>query len=155
MDIGMLVYSLSGNTLSVAERLKESLTTTGHAVTLERVETVGPATLENEEAALRTRPTVTPCDALVLATPVRGGRLPSPMARTLEQLPSLEGKDVAFLVTGFFPFAGWGREQVIAELTALCESQGATVLGAASVGWFSLTRGRQIKRAVDRLGNLF
>lgn len=41
MNIGIIVYSLSGHTLALAVQLKEALSADGHEVTLERVETVG------------------------------------------------------------------------------------------------------------------
>ncbi|MGD1992747.1 MAG: flavodoxin domain-containing protein [Anaerolineae bacterium] len=155
MDIGMIVYSYTGNTLSVAEKLKEKLSAAGHVVTLERLETVGPATLRNEDAALKTKPPIAPYDALVLGCPVRGGAPPPPMLTFLEQVETLRGKKVALLVTGFFPVAGWGRNQTIAKLKESCRSEGATVCGAESVGWFSLNRKRAISRVVDILSEVF
>lgn len=155
MNIGMIVYSRTGNTLSVAEKLEARLSAAGHAVTLKRLEVVGPATLSNEEAPLKTKPAVDPYDALVIACPVRGGIPAPPMMTYLRQVESLQGKEVALLVTGFFPAAGWGRNQTIAQLDQVSESKGATVCGSASVGWFSLTRRRQIARAVDILSDCF
>lgn len=155
MKIGMIVYSHSGNTLSVAEKLKERLSAAGHTVTLERLETVAPATLATESDPLKAQPAVDSYDALVLGCPVRGGTPAPPMLTFLEQVESLQGKQVALLVTGFFPFAGWGREQTIAQLKEICDSKGATFQGAESVGWFSLSRKRQISDAVDGLSDRF
>jgi flavodoxin len=155
VNIGLIVYSLSGNTLSVAMKLKEKLSAAGHAVTPERIEAVGPAKLSSEDAALKSRPALDTYDAVIFGCPVRGGTPAPPMARYLEQLPSLAGKEVAILVTGFFPVADWGRNQTLVQLKETCESKGARVLGAESVGWFSLNRGRQISRAVDSLSILF
>jgi flavodoxin len=151
MNIGIILYSFSGNTLSVAERLKETLSAAGHAVNLEQIATVGPGTLAAESGELKTKPAIDVYDGLVFGTPVRGGTPSLPMVNYLEQIPSLEGKRVTLLVTGFFPVAGWGREQTIAQLREICESKGATVCDSASVGWFSLGRKRQISAAVDRL----
>ena len=95
MKIGMVVYSLSGHTLAVAERVKERLAAGGHAVTLLRLETVGPATVSGEKDELRTRPAVDQYDAVVFACPVRGGAPPPPMATYLSGIPSLQGKKVA------------------------------------------------------------
>ncbi len=155
MKIGMIVYSHTGNTLSVAERLEKELSAAGHEVTLERLETVGPSTLATESDPLKVQPAVDPYDALVLGCPVRGGTPAPPMLTFLEPIESLQGKHVALLVTGFFPFEGWGRNQTIAQLEEICESKGATVSGAESVGWFSLSRKRQISDAVDGLSNRF
>jgi multimeric flavodoxin WrbA len=154
MKIGIFVYSVSDHTLTVAHELQERLSATGHEVTLERIETVGPSKLSNEEAPLRTKPAVQPYDALVFACPVRGGTVPSPMRRYLEQLPSLEGKRVAFLVTHFFRRA-WGAEQTLAQMEEIRAPKGATVVAAEDVRWFGLRRKQQIEQVVDELSQVF
>jgi flavodoxin len=153
MRVGIVVYSHTGHTLTVAERLKERLSEIGHRVTLERLETVGRASPSADTAELRTKPFVGAYEALVLGSPVRGGRMSAPMRSYLEQVSTLEGKKVACLVTGLFP-AAWGRNQTLAEMEEACESKGAEVCGSGSVGWFSLGRSRQISRVVDRLSGL-
>jgi flavodoxin len=153
MRVGIIVYSHTGHTLTVAERLKERLSEIGHRVTLERLETVGPVSPSADTVELRTKPFVGGHDALVMGSPVRGGRMSAPMRSYLEQVPSLEGKRVACLVTGVFP-AGWGRNQTLAEMEQACKSKGAEVCGSGSVGWFSLRRKRRISRVVDRLSGL-
>lgn len=155
MNIGMIIYSHTGNTLSVAEKLKEKLFEAGHTVSLERLETVGPATLATEGDPLKTQPAVDPYDALVLGCPVRGGAPAPPMLTFLEHVESLEGKHIVCLVTGFFPFDGWGRNQTVAQLKEICESKGATFHGAESIGWFSLNRKQQISDAVNGLNQRF
>ena len=155
MNIGIIVYSQTGHTLSVAMKLKEALSAAGHTVTLERVETAGPVSLGATNVLLRTKPSVDVYDALVFGCPVRGGEPAPPMASYLEQLGSLEGKKAVCLVTGFFPVAGWGRDQTIVQIKQVCESKGATVCGSGSVGWFSLSRKRQIAEVVDDLSGLF
>ena len=154
MEIGMIVYSLTGHTLRVARTLKDQLTADGHSVNMEQVEIVGPAVPANETAALKTKPSISPYDGLVFCSPVRGGMLPPPVKRYFEQLGSLEGKRIAILVTGFFP-ARWGRERVIAQMRATIEEKGGHVGAAGSVGWFSLNRGQQIKEAVRVLSQSF
>jgi len=154
MKVGVIVYSQTGHTLCVANKLKDKLSAAGHTVALEQIETAGPVERSAKSATLKTSPAVDPYDALVFCCPVWGG-LPAPaMASYLGQVPSLQGKRVACLVTGFFP-AKWGRNQTIAWMKEACQSKGATVCGAESVGWFSLRRGRQIAEAVDRLSALF
>ena len=41
MNIGMIIHSQTGNTHSVAMKLKEKLSAAGHAVDLERLKVVG------------------------------------------------------------------------------------------------------------------
>ncbi len=150
MNIGVIVYSLSGHTLSVAVKLMEVLPAFGHELTLERVETVGPAKLKTEGAELKTMPLVMPYDILILGAPVRGGTLPSPMRRFLAQIPSLQDKKIACFVTHFFRTA-WGADQTIAQLREICVSKGGIVTGSGSVRWFSLHRQRQISKLIEDL----
>jgi hypothetical protein len=72
------------------------------------------------------------------------------MMNYLEQVTSLQGKKVAFLVTHFFPQA-WGANQTIAQMKAICESKGATVCGWGDVGWPRLGNKRRIAEVVDHL----
>jgi len=154
MHIGIIVYSQTGHTLSVAARLKEKLAAAGHEVNLKRVETTGPVRPGTINVTLATKPEIATYDALVFGTPVQGGVPASPMASYLAQLASLQGKKVACLVTGFFP-AEWGRNQTIARIKETCASKGATICGAGSVGWFSFSRRRQIAEVVDDLSRAF
>lgn len=153
MNIGIIVYSLSGHTLFVAMKLKEELSAVGHEVTLERVETVGPAKVSAENAGLKTMPGTGPYNALLFGSPVRGGTPPPPMRRYLEQIPSLYDKKVACFVTHFFR-REWGANQTITQIREICESKGATVCGSGDVRWFSLSRKRQISQVVGELSEL-
>jgi multimeric flavodoxin WrbA len=152
MKIGIMVYSMTGHTLSVATELQEALSVAGQDVHLEQLRVAGPVHLGTTDVPLETVPEIEPYDALVFATPVRGGTPAPPMASYLAQLPSLQGKRVACLVTGVFP-AGWGRNQTLAQMAETCTSKGATVCGSASVWWWSLRRRKQIAAAVDDLAS--
>jgi multimeric flavodoxin WrbA len=150
MNIGIIVYSRNGHTRLAATKLKEALSAAGHGVSFVELETVGPLPRSARTAELKSIPALDAYEAVVLACPVQGGVPAPPMRVYLEQVASLQGKKVALLVGGFFP-AGWGRNQTVAALKAMCESKGATVLGAATVRWSSLRRKRQIAEAVESL----
>jgi len=150
MRIGIVFHSKSGHTLAVAQELRDRLASDGLDVTLREVETAGPARPGSADISLRSRPPLDGYDELVIGSPVNGGRMSTAMAAYLEGVSSLAGQQVAFLLTHFFPRA-WGAEQTIEQMTELCESKGATVLGWADVRWPNLRRRRDIRRAVDRL----
>lgn len=154
MNIGLIVYSRTGHTLSVAEKLAEALSAAGHTAALEQVEATGRPRPGVTDLPLDAAPPIEGYEALVFCAPTWGGTPASPMASYLAQLPSLEGAPVACLVTGFFP-PGWGRNQALAKMQETCEGKGATVRGAASVGWLSLRRKRQTAKVVDELASLF
>jgi menaquinone-dependent protoporphyrinogen IX oxidase len=154
MNVGILVYSHTGHTLAVAEKLKEALSAAGHTVDLERLETVGAVALAATDVQLKNVPPIDGYQALVLGTAVRGGQPAPAMAGYMVQLPSLEGMQVACLATGFFP-AQWGRNQTLAKMAELCASKGATVCGSESVRWPSLRRKRRTAEVVKEMAGLF
>jgi len=67
MYIGMLVYSATGHTLSVAVQLKDGLSSAGHEVVLERLEAANPARAGVANVALETVPDIRRYDALEFA----------------------------------------------------------------------------------------
>ena len=155
MKIGIIVYSRTGKTLSVATKLRDRLSAVGHSVDMERLAVAGEDRMTVQVVQLKSIPDVGQYQALVLASPVRGGA-PSPAMRSyLAEVVSLEGKRVALLVTEFFPFPSMGGNQTISQMTETCESKGAVVCGSGIVNWTSLRRRRKIAEVVDRLGMVF
>lgn len=69
MKIGLVVYSGTGHTWRVAERLKEVLSTAGHSVALERLASVEPVSAIEAEGPSP----VSGYEALVFGAPVHGG----------------------------------------------------------------------------------
>lgn len=152
MNIGIIVYSQTGHTYSVALRLKEKLAAAGHVVTVERIEVkVTP----RGRVQFQTLPNVEPYDALVFGAPVHAFSLCRPMLGYLTQIPSLQGKKVACLITQGSPYPWMGGNRAIRQMKGICESKGAMVCGTGIVTWMSKNRERQIGEVVDRLGGLF
>lgn len=156
MNIGMIVFSHTGNTLSVAAKLQEKLASAGHSVTLERLEVVGgydpqsPGQIEFEAL-----PQLEAYDALVLGAPVQAFSLSPVMATYLKQAPSLENKKAACLVTQAFPFAWLGGNRAVRQMEKACRSKGATICGSGVVNWMKPSREQQIAEVTDRLSEVF
>ena len=148
MNIGLLVYSVSGHSLSVAKRLKARLEATGHTATMVRLETVGGSRLEAERTPLKALPELDAYDGLVVCSPVRGGALPPPVCAMMEQLSGLEHKRVACLLTHAFR-PTWGANQTLAQMRELCQQRGMSLCGACETSWHLLGREKNIARAVE------
>jgi flavodoxin len=73
MKIGILVYSGTGNTLSVAEKLKEKLITNGHNVEFKRIETAGEYNPQRpmDKVEFKEIYKIDKYDAIVFASPVQ------------------------------------------------------------------------------------
>jgi flavodoxin len=154
MNIGMIVYSQTGNTHSVALKLQEKLSAAGHSVSLERVEVTGEVQ-PGKPVQFKTLPDAAKYDALVFGSPVQAFSLCQAMVDYLKQVASLQNKQVALLVTEAFPYPWLGGNRAVRQMKRLCESQGATVCGSGIVNWMKKRREQQIVEVVDRLSSLF
>ncbi len=155
MKIGIVVYSQTGNTHSVAEKLKERFAEAGHSAEIERIITTGNVSPGAKEVGFEHLPSVDAYDALVLASPVQAFSLSAAMREYLKQLSSLENKTIACLVTKQLPFHWTGGNQAVSRMKGICEAKGAAVCGSAIVHWRKSKREQQINEAVDSLSGLF
>lgn len=155
MNIGIIVYSQSGNTLQVAKKVKERLIGKGYSVALEQVTVVGGRTPKTKEFELEVKPTVEAYDAIVFASYVEAFSLCAVMSRYLKQIGSLEGKQVACLATQQFPYPWMGGNRAIKQMKELCQAKGATVRASGIVNWAKSRRDATIAGAVDRLDKAF
>ena len=155
LNIGIIVYSQTGNTYSVALKLKEKLITTGHSANIERLIPTVDVHPGVKNLQLKTRPKVDTYDALVFGSPVQGFTVSPAMISYLSQIASLKSKKVSCLVTQFFPFPWMGGNRAIARMKKICESKGAVVCGTGIVNWTGGRRDQKIIEVVDRLSVLF
>jgi menaquinone-dependent protoporphyrinogen IX oxidase len=148
MKIGIIVYSQTGNTLSVAEKLKEKLATAGHSPEIEQVTVVGGHKSGDRTFQLETRPDVAQYDALVFGSAVEAFSLSPVMRGYLAVVDSLQGKQIACLVTQLFPYPWMGGNRAIRQMRGLCKSKGATVCGAGVVNWSKFRRANTTEQAI-------
>jgi flavodoxin len=155
MNIGIIVYSQTGNTLSVSKTLETKLAAAGHTVALEQVTVAGGRKQGDREFRLESLPDVGQHDALVFASYVEAFSLCAVMARYLRQIESLDGKRVACLVTQQFPYPWMGGNRAVGQMRKLCKSKGATIVGSGIVNWAKSKREKTTAAAIDRLSRLF
>jgi len=155
VNIGIVVHSQTGNTHSVASKLREKLSAAGHSVDLERLQVVGGYTSGMKDMRFETLPNLGPYDALVIGAPVEAFSLSPVMVNYLKEIASLQDKDVALLVTQAFPYPWLGGNRAIRQMRKALESKGATVRGSGIVNWMKSRRDEQIVEVVDRLSRLF
>jgi len=128
MNIGIILYSETGNTYSVSQKLKEKLIKGGHSVNLERLKVIGKVNPGKKNIQFDSLPDIE---------------------------KSLQDKKVAFLVTQFFPFPWLGGNRTIGQMKKICESKGAIVFGTAVINWSKSSRKKQITDMVEKLSKLF
>lgn len=154
MKIGIIVYSHTGNTLSVAEKIKEGLITKGYSPELMKVAPLGDGPKAKAPIEFRAAPGVDDFDVLLFGSPVWGFSLSTIMKAYLEQLPSLSGKKVGCFLTHAFPFAWLGGNSAMKQFRGLCEKKGAKVFATAIVNWSSKGRAKDISSTVESLSRI-
>lgn len=148
MNVGIIIWSATGNTLLVAQIFKAALSAAGHMVTIEQIG------IDSEEPARRTdpwnftnQPDVTAYDALIFGSPVEAFSLSAVTLRFLQNLKTLSGKPFFSYVTQYFPKPWMGGTNAINQLKKLVEEQDGISCGSAVINWSSKKRVLQIETA--------
>jgi hypothetical protein len=152
MNIGIIVFSKTGNTLSVAEKLQGTLLEKGHKVTLEKVTAGNDSEMDPGRIELSNGPSTQGYDMLVFAAPVNGFRLAAVMQAYLQGLPSLEGTWLAGFVTEAFPFPWMGGNQALKGMEKLVSAKGGTLSATGVVNW--MFRGKREKLIAETVGKI-
>jgi flavodoxin len=154
MNIGIIVYSHTGNTLSVAEKLEEKLVKAGHAVKIEKVMADNEDQMEADKVQLRRIPDISLYDALIFGSPVRGFSLCAVMTAYLSQLGTLKEKKVFCYLTQFFPSPMMGGNRAMEQMKKICETKGGKVSEYGIVNWSNLRRSKMISDITEKIGGL-
>ena len=150
MNAGIIVYSQTGNTMSVAEKLKQALEANGHAVNIERVEARDGDTGSPAPVKLESAPDIAPYDLVIFASPVHAFSLAPAMKTYLSQISSFTGKKVCCFVTQQLKKAWMGGNRAVRQIKTICMSKGADIIASGVVNWSCNTRGEQIDDIVER-----
>lgn len=154
MKVGIIIHSHSGNTLSVAEKLKKNLVSEGHSVNLEQVIAVNEDPSASANIQLKIKPDPRMYDILIFGAPVRGLSLSPVMKLYLSEILFLQGKKVGCFVTQFFPYPWMGGNRSISQMKKSCESKGIQVYETGIVNWSSKKRQIKISSVIKKLSNL-
>ncbi len=155
MKIGIIVYSQTGHTLEVCEKLKDRYTQQGHQVSLERVTVVGERTPQSKSFQLECRPDPDPYDVVVFASYVEAFSLCQVMMRYMKGLGDMGGQRVACLLTQQFPYAWMGGCRALGQMKRICRDRGADPCADAIVHWAKSKRAATMSMALERLARSF
>lgn len=154
MKIGIVVYSQTEHTYSVAQKIQEALSTRGHSVNIERIDVKNEKERDINKIQIINGPDISKYDALIFGSPVHAFSLSLVMTAMLSQIKSLEGKKVACFVTKGLPLKGTGGNQAISKMKGICESKGGVFCRSEIVIW-NKDKEKQIAKVAEELGRLF
>ena len=154
MNIGIIIYSRTGNTNSVALKLQEKLQAAGHSAHLEQLKVAGELKPGVKEVHFEVLPAVTKYDFLVFGSPVEAFSLAPAMKSYLTQIASLKGKKVVLIITQFLRYPWMGGSHAAHQMKVICKSEGAVICGSGIINWSSPGRDQQIISCVDELNSI-
>jgi flavodoxin len=154
MKIGIMVYSQTEHTYSVAQELQEKISASGHTVDLEKVIVAGEVHPGSKNIELESKPDVNEYDALIFGAPVHAFSLAPAMRTYLEQLPSLQDKKIALFVTKGVRFNWTGGNQAINKMKKICQSKGGIIMGTGIIVW-NKQHDKKIAEIVEKFSGLF
>ncbi len=149
MNIGIIIYSQTGNTLAVAVELKEAFHELGHKVEIKHVKIDRFHPITNNYKLIG-NPSVTQYDVVIFGGPIHSFRLCSMMRRYLMQIDSLDGKIVYGFVTHYFAHASLGGKQGIQNMENLVLNANGKMSKTAIIDWSSSNRANQINNLVEQ-----
>lgn len=151
MKIGIIVYSKTGNTLSVADRLKEKLLQNHQDATLEQITVSGNPEQGMNHFTLEHIPNPNNYDFLILGAPVNAFALCPAMIFYLNQFVTLSNKKVVCFVTEQFPSPWLGGKQAINKFQKLVTEKQGTVVATGIVNWGSKKKEQQIEDFINKI----
>ncbi len=154
MKVGIIVYSHTGNTWSVAQKLEDALKKAGHSVNMEKVVPVNSNPNSGGPVQLKTAPDVSSYDAIIFASPVQAFSLAPVMKVYLSQISDLTNKKVYCFVTQHLKKAWMGGNHAIKQITSACKEKGTDMKSSGMIHWSATTRETQIDELVNRLSAL-
>ena len=154
MKVGIIVYSKTGNTLAVAERIGKQLKADGIAASVERfsAETLPQS---NKPVRLTAVPNPNEFDAVVFGAPVQAFSLDPAMALYFDQIKTINPKNVFCFVTQHFKKPWMGGNHAMKQMLALLNKKGISAKPLGVVNWSSEQREEQILQIMRQCSHAF
>jgi len=145
VNIAVVVYSESGNTRRVAERVRSRLLEKDHTVQYLELQTgTGRRELVDE-------PSVEGYDMICLGAPVHHLAVAKPMKLFLRSIQALHGRTVAYFVTQGQPVAALGGTQAMRTLKRMIATRAGVPVRAGIVRVNRKQSEHEVQRIVDTI----
>lgn len=156
MNIGIVVYSHTGNTYSVVERFKKELEEMGNIVSIERLEPVNKEDVHPRAKNIEYKrlPELDQYDAYIFASPIQAFSLCTGMKSFLEKMESLNNKQVACFITKGLPFNWTGGNRAIRQFKKLLKQKDANIVETGIIKW-TKNKEKDITKVIDKLTSKF
>lgn len=144
MKIGIIVYSKTGNTMLVAERIRAALAEAGEQVEIERFQAETENASSNTPIRLTALPDPNKYDAVILGAPVQAFSLDPAMSMYLKSIGGIKEMSVLCFITQHFKKPWLGGNRAMKQMIAQLKESGVTASALGVVNWTNEKREEQI-----------
>jgi len=156
MNIGIIIFSQTGNTKTAADKIRDKLSAGGHNVKIERIKISGPVSENESDIRFEYLPDAARYDGLVVCSPVHAFSLAAVMRAALKKMNIKPGIKTSCLVTQYFPFAWMGGNRAIRQMKKICSQRGLDSSVSAVINWSAAAkREKQITEAAVKISGMF
>ena len=145
MKVGIIVYSKTGNTMQVAERIRAALVEAGLQAEVQRFSAETENAQSNTPVRLTAQPDPIGYDAVIFGAPVQAFSLDPAMAMYLKQIGALKNVPTLCFVTQHFKKAWLGGNRAMKQLLMQLQEKGVAATAMGVVNWSSDQREAQIE----------
>lgn len=150
MKIGIIIYSITGNTRLVARKLQKSIISQGIDAELLEIKAISDDP-EQIRIEITDAPSPSGFDQLVFASPVHAFMLSKVMKTYLSKIENLEQKDVTLVVTHQFSRTWMGANWALRQMKRYVELKNGKVNQMFSIRWGSKNREQDIQELLDKI----
>jgi NAD(P)H dehydrogenase (quinone) len=150
MKIAVVIYSYTGNSFSIGQKIVRFLLNQNHEAQLIRVNVTDDQPSKTD-VQLGNIESVAPFDKVIFGSPVRAFSLAPAMVKYLKQVESLSGKTVSCFVTKQLPFSWTGGTSALKKMISLCVEKGAVIDKTAIINWSDKNRDRMIDDFISKI----
>jgi flavodoxin len=135
MKTGIIVFSQTGNTLSVAEKMKEKFLKGGFETEIKQIMQTDVNNRDPKKIEIKNMPDLSAYDVIIFASPVQAFSLAAVFKAYLEKIDPLEGKVTLCYVTKGLTFKKTGGNKAIKIITDIVLSKGGDIKASGIICW--------------------
>lgn len=151
MNIAIIVHSQTGNTLSVAQKLRTRFEEKGHSVSLSHIKDSDSQDSSNQKPGAVFLGDELPqdSDVLIIAGWVQAFSLCQGLSNFLNTWPIIKTHQTHIFVTHHFPYAWMGGNNAISQMKSSLSKQNIVVNSAKVFNWSNKSNLNQIDSWVE------
>lgn len=156
MNIAIIIHSQTGNTLSVAQKLRTRLEEMNHQISLIHVKNRDQQNTYNQKPSLVISGDELhqEYDVVIIGGWVQAFSLCLGFTHYLKEIPSLKSNQTHIFVTHHFPYAWLGGNNAISQMKSILSKHNITVNSSKVFNWSRKNNNEEIQRWVEDTVNL-